>query len=188
MQTKCRKKLPSCILCIVLIVAMALMTTGCNGETKDPSASGGNSTSAQADENNASVQADENNTSAQADENNDSAQADENNASAQADGKVLGEGSRQFSLTVSDQDGNQTEFEIHTDQETVGAALQELELIDGEEGQYGLYVTSVNGITADYDKDGMYWAFYVDDAYAQTGVDATEIQEGASYALKLEKA
>ena len=152
MQTKCRKKLPSCILCIVLIVAMALMTTGCNGETKDPSASGGNSTS------------------------------------AQADGKVLGEGSRQFSLTVSDQDGNQTEFEIHTDQETVGAALQELELIDGEEWQYGLYVTSVNGITADYDKDGMYWAFYVDDAYAQTGVDATEIQEGASYALKLEKA
>lgn len=152
MQTKCRKRLPSCILCIVLIVAMALMTTGCNGNTKGSSSS------------------------------------DENNTSVQADGNVLGEGSKQFSLTVSDQDGNQTEFEIHTDQETVGAALQELELIDGEEGQYGLYVTTVNGITADYDKDGMYWAFYINEEYAQTGVDATEIQEGESYSLKLEKA
>lgn len=152
MQTKCRKRLPSCILCIVLIVAMALMTTGCNGNTKGSSSS------------------------------------DENNTSVQADGNVLGEGSKQFSLTVSDQDGNQTEFEIHTDQETVGAALQELELIDGEEGQYGLYVTTVNGITADYDKDGMYWAFYINKEYAQTGVDATEIQEGESYSLKLEKA
>ena len=71
---------------------------------------------------------------------------------------------------------------------SVGAALQELELIDGEEGQYGLYVTTVNGITVDYDKDGMYWAFYVNDEYAQTGVDATEIKEGDSYALKAEKA
>lgn len=152
MQTTCRKRLPSCILCIVLIVAMALMTAGCNGKTKDPSSSEGKSTS------------------------------------AQADGNVLGEGSRQFSLTVSDQDGSETEFEIHTDQETVGAALQELELIAGEEGQYGLYVTTVNGITADFDKDGMYWAFYVNGEYAQTGVDATQIQKGESYSLKLEKA
>ena len=117
-----------------------------------------------------------------------SSSSDETNASVQADGNVLGEGSKQFSLTVSDADGSQTEFEIHTDQETVGAALQELELIDGEEGQYGLYVTTVNGITVDYDKDGMYWAFYVNDEYAQTGVDATEIKEGDSYALKAEKA
>ena len=35
MQMKCRKKLLSHILCTVLIVAMALFTTGCNGKNKD---------------------------------------------------------------------------------------------------------------------------------------------------------
>ena len=42
--------------------------------------------------------------------------------------------------------------------------------------------------TGGYDKDGVYWAFYVDGEYASTGVDATEVTAGAAYALKLEKA
>ena len=53
-------------------------------------------------------------------------------------------------------------LEIHTDQETVGAALLELGLIAGEESEYGLFIKTVNGLTADYDTDGVYWAFYID--------------------------
>ena len=87
---------------------------------------------------------------------------------------------------VTDKDGNETQFEIHTDKETVGEALQELNLIDGEEGEYGLFVKTVNGITADYDTDGVYWAFYVNGEYATSGVDVTQITEGDSYALKVE--
>ena len=68
----------------------------------------------------------------------------------------------------------------------VGEALQELNLIDGEEGEYGLFVKTVNGITADYDTDGVYWAFYVNGEYATSGVDVTQITEGDSYALKVE--
>lgn len=102
------------------------------------------------------------------------------------DGSVLGEGSRQFTLTVADQDGNETKFEIHTDQETVGDALTEIGLISGEEGEYGLYVKTVNGVTADYDKDGVYWAFYINGEYAATGVDTTAIEEGNSYSFKIE--
>ena len=45
---------------------------------------------------------------------------------------------------------------------------------------------TVNGITLDYDKDGKYWAFYVDGEYATSGVDSTPITDGASYALKAE--
>ncbi len=45
-----------------------------------------------------------------------------------------------------------------------------------------------NGITANYDTDGTYWALYINEEYAQTGVDSTEIKEGDSYSLKLEKA
>ena len=47
---------------------------------------------------------------------------------------------------------------------------------------------TVNGMTADYDKDGVYWAFYIDGEYAMTGVDATNITEGAQYAFRMEKA
>lgn len=47
---------------------------------------------------------------------------------------------------------------------------------------------TVNGMTADYDKDGVYWAFYIDGEYAMTGVDATNITDGAQYAFRMEKA
>ena len=47
---------------------------------------------------------------------------------------------------------------------------------------------TVNGITVDYEEDGAYWAFYIGDEYATTGVDATDIEEGASYSFKIEKA
>ena len=111
----------------------------------------------------------------------------ENASSADSNVTVLGEGKTQFHFTVVDKGGNATAFEIHTDKEMVGEALLELNLITGDEGPYGLYVKSVNGITADYDVDQTYWAFYVNDAYATSGVDVTPIEAGAKYAFKVEK-
>ena len=99
----------------------------------------------------------------------------------------MGDGQTEFTFCVVDKDGNETEFEIHTDKKTVGDALEELNLIAGEEGPYGLYVQSVNGITADYDVDQTYWAFYVDDVYAENSVDLTEVTAGAHYTFKVEK-
>ena len=101
--------------------------------------------------------------------------------------QVLGEGQTQFMFTVVDKDGNATNFEIHTDKETVGDALLEVELIAGEESEYGLFVKTVNGITADYDVDQTYWAFYVNDEYASSGVDTTAIEDGKIYSFKVEK-
>ncbi len=107
--------------------------------------------------------------------------------SAEANGNVLGEGNTQFTFTIVDGENNETEFEIHTDKKTVGEALLELDLIAGEEGDYGLYVKTVNGVTVDFDKDGAYWAFYIGDEYAATGVDSTEIEAGQTYSFKVEK-
>ena len=158
MQMKRSSKLTSFILCMVLIVAMALSTTGCNGSTgKDTTSGAGTEVNSQTD----------------------------NNVS-EAEVGVLGTGSTEFSLTVTDQEGSETQFEIHTDKETVGEALLELGLIGGEESEYGLYVKTVNGITVDYDKDGVYWAFYINDEYASSGVDSTKITEGESYSFKVE--
>ena len=101
--------------------------------------------------------------------------------------KTVGEGATEFNLTVADKDGKETAFTVKTDKKTVGEALLDAKLIEGEEGPYGLYIKTVNGITADYDTDGTYWAFYVDGKYATTGVDTTEITAKANYALKIEK-
>ena len=103
------------------------------------------------------------------------------------EGGEIGEGSTAFDFTVVDKDGNETAFTVHTDKEIVGEALQELGLVEGEEGDYGLFVKKVNGITADYDVDGTYWAFYINGEYAMSGVDVTPIAEGESYSLKAEK-
>lgn len=105
----------------------------------------------------------------------------------EAEVTVLGAGSVQFVFSVTGTDGNEALFEIHTDKNIVGEALQELGVISGEEGPYGLYVKTVNGVTLDYDKDGMYWAFYEDGAYASNGADQTEINPQTVYSFKAEK-
>lgn len=114
-------------------------------------------------------------------------EATEKAATASDSVRELGEGEKSFDFTVTDADGNETHFKIHTDKTVVGEALQELGLLDGEEGPYGLYVKTVNGITYDYDTHGRYWAFYVNGEYAVTGVDVTEIEENATYSFKAEK-
>ncbi len=102
------------------------------------------------------------------------------------DRQVMGEGKLSFNFNVTDADGNVSYFEIHTDKKTVGEALMELELLEGEDGPYGLYVKTVNGLTYDYDKDGKYWAFYINGVYGTTGVETTNIVTGATYEFKAE--
>lgn len=103
------------------------------------------------------------------------------------DGETIGEGSTEFPLTITDADGASIHITVKTDEATVGEALVKLGLIAGEESEYGLYMKTVNGITLDYETDGLYWAFYIDGTYAMTGVDLTEIAAGSAYELKAEK-
>lgn len=105
----------------------------------------------------------------------------------------MGEGKNLFLLSVVDGNQQETLLEIHTDENLLGSALQKLDLIGGDDGPYGLYITSVNGITARYEEDGSWWCLYIrengsdDYVMATTGVDAAELTEGRSYRLKVEK-
>ena len=94
---------------------------------------------------------------------------------------------KNFTFIVVDKDGNETSFTISSDKKTVGDALLAEGLIEGENGAYGLYVKKVNGIVADYEIDQTYWAFYINGEYAMSGVDTTDIVEGATYSFKVEK-
>lgn len=99
----------------------------------------------------------------------------------------IGEGKTQFSFTVVHKDGTEKVYSIKTDEQTVGAALVKEGLISGDEGQYGLYVKTVDGETVDYDTDKMFWAFYINDKMASAGVDQAKITAGESYAFKAQK-
>lgn len=146
-------KLLSGIVCIVLIAAIALFSSGCNDNTNttDPVSSGINP-----------------------------------GVTDTAVTKV-GSGTTEFEFTVVDASGRETKFRVSTDKTTVGDALLDTGLIAGEDGAYGLYVKTVNGITLDFEKDGMYWAFYINGGYGMNGVDETEIKSGEAYTFKAEK-
>ena len=100
-----------------------------------------------------------------------------------ASGGDLQENNVEFTFNVTMPDGTETSHSVKTSASTVGDALVEAGLIEGNESEYGLYVTTVDGCTLDWDTDHAYWAFYINGEYAMTGVDATPIVEGETYAF-----
>lgn len=102
------------------------------------------------------------------------------------DGDTIGEGAVSFPFSITNKAGETINITVNTDEKTVGDALLALDLIAGEESEFGLYVLTVNGETLSWEKDAMYWAFYIDGEYATTGVDMTDVTAGTAYALKAE--
>lgn len=94
----------------------------------------------------------------------------------------LGEGAKTLSVEVTAEDKTIT-FTIHTDAENLRGALEENGLVSGDESEFGLFLKSVNGIAADYDADGYYWALSKAGEYLMTGVDDTLIADGEQYEL-----
>ena len=94
----------------------------------------------------------------------------------------LGDGAKTVTVKVI-ADEQELIFTIHTDKTTLGDALLEHKLIDGEQGPYGLYIKKVNGIVADYDADQTYWNFTKAGELMMVGVDSAEIADGECYEL-----
>ncbi len=92
-----------------------------------------------------------------------------------------------FTFVAQLADGSTKSYDIKTTKTTVGAALIDEGLISGDDGEFGLYVKTVCGEYHDYDTDGMYWAFYIGDEFASTGVDVTKIVDGTTYKLAVGK-
>ena len=92
-----------------------------------------------------------------------------------------------FTVIVTDLDGNETTFEYTSSAASVGDALVAEGLVVGHEASYGLYIDAVNGINADWDHDQTYWAFYVNGEYATTGIGDTPITADTTYGLTLTK-
>ena len=94
----------------------------------------------------------------------------------------LGKGSKTVQVEVKAEDRSVT-FTIHTDKETLGEALIEHKIVEGEDGPYGLYIKTVNGILADYDIDQSYWAVSKNGEASATGIDSIRFLDGEHYEL-----
>ena len=93
------------------------------------------------------------------------------------------QGAKTITVEVVHADESRKTFTYHTDEEFLGTVLQNEGLVEGDMGEFGLYIKVVDGETADFDTDGAYWAFYQGEEYAAQGVDTTPIQDGDSFSL-----
>lgn len=93
-------------------------------------------------------------------------------------------GGKEFTVLVVHKNGEEKQFSYATEEEYLGTVLLAAGLIQGEEGPYGLMVSAVDGETADWNADQSYWALYIGEEYATTGVDMTPVTDGGEYKLE----
>ena len=94
---------------------------------------------------------------------------------------AVSEGSKAITVEVVHKDGSEKSFDFQTDHEYLGAFLVEINLISGTESQFGIFVDTVDGETADYAVDHGWWQLLCDGEAAQTGADSIVLEDGATY-------
>lgn len=93
------------------------------------------------------------------------------------------QGAKTITVEVVHKDESSKTFTYHTDAEYLGEVLQAEGLVKGDPGDYGLYITEVDGEAAVYETDSAYWAFYQGGEYANQSVDQTPINDGDAFSL-----
>ena len=93
-------------------------------------------------------------------------------------------GDKNITVTVVHGDESTKEFAINTSAENLRAACEEQSLIAGEDSDYGLYVLTVDGETAD-EAQQQWWCITKAGEMLMTGVDDTMIADGEQYEFTL---
>lgn len=92
------------------------------------------------------------------------------------------EGAKTITIEVVDKKGETTSYEVHTDGEYLIDAMNDAKKLgfsyEGETGEYGFTLYTINGLTADFNADNAYWGFYINDEYANFGVSEQPIADG----------
>ncbi len=97
-------------------------------------------------------------------------------------------GSKEILIEVVDNVQKTTTYELRTDAEYLEQAMEEAEglTFSGTEGPYGLMITTVNEVVADYNVDGAYWSFYVNGEYCNYGISEQPVLDGDIFTIKYE--
>lgn len=90
---------------------------------------------------------------------------------------------KEYLFEVTHKDGTTTKKTLTTTETTLDKALLDAGLVAGDEGEYGLFVTEVDGEAADYSTDGGWWKFLVNGEESSVGVSTTNIENGSIYSF-----
>lgn len=94
------------------------------------------------------------------------------------------EGVKEITVQIIHADGTETLREISTGSENLRGALEEQNLIAGDDSGATLFVTTVDGYTADAANEE-WWCFTKGGEAMMTGVDDTVIADGDKYEITL---
>ena len=92
-----------------------------------------------------------------------------------------------ITVEVINSAGEHTDHTITTGATKLADALLEAGFVEGPIEEYGLYITTVDGETADWNVDQSYWALSQNGEYLMTGASDTEIHDGDHFELTYTK-
>lgn len=94
------------------------------------------------------------------------------------------EGAKTIVVKVVHGDQSSKEFEYKTDAAYLIDVIKTEKLVEGDEGQYGLFITSVDGEKAD-DSKQQWWCITKGGEQVNTSADQTPIADGDVFELTL---
>ena len=95
-------------------------------------------------------------------------------------------GSKKITLTVMVDSKEHGKYTIQTEEEFLRGALEQEKLVTGDESETGLFVKTVDGVTADESKQ-QWWCFSKNGEDLMTGVDVTPIEDGDAFTATLKE-
>lgn len=96
------------------------------------------------------------------------------------------EGSKNIEVEVVLDDSTSKTYPIQTDAEYLREALKPLNLVEGTESEYGLFVTTVDGKVADEGKQE-WWCFTKGGESLTSSIDSTPIKDGDHFEITLKR-
>lgn len=90
------------------------------------------------------------------------------------------EGAKSIMIEVEDNAQTTYTYMVHTDAEYLIDAMKDAKKLtfSGYEGPYGLTLTTINGVTADWNKNNAFWSIYVNGEQGNYGVDTQSVNDG----------
>ena len=93
-------------------------------------------------------------------------------------------GDKSITVTVVHRDGSSKEFNYQTNREFLGEVLKDEKLVEGEDGQFGMFITTVDEETAE-EAEQEWWCLTKGGEQVNTSADQAPIADGDVYELTL---
>ena len=86
-------------------------------------------------------------------------------------------------VKIIHKDQSEKTFVIETEATTLLGALQQENLVEGEDQATGYYITAIDGEVADWSQDQGWWCFTKGGVMLMSGADTTPIADGETYEI-----